>query len=206
MNRALVKRSLGTVPPGLVSLFNDPPLVGDEKREDYDNLFWAVVASIKPNDEVVWLLTRECTDLWWEIRRERKLKSQIIKLAQLEWTAKVLSPASPAVLGMPYMPPTMEKIAELWSADAETLQSMDAELVEAGFDASYIMTLAFKKIDLQIDAIDRRIATYEVRRRAIMREIEKYSEGSARRLAANANVIEGQFTEAREGGGEEGDV
>jgi hypothetical protein len=41
---------------------------------------------------------------------------------------------------------------------------------------------------------------------AIMREIEKYSEASAHRLAATADVIEGQFTEAREEGGEEGDV
>src|SRR5256885_9977894 len=31
-----VKGFVGTVPPGLVSLFNDPPLVGDEKREDYE--------------------------------------------------------------------------------------------------------------------------------------------------------------------------
>jgi hypothetical protein len=103
------------------------------------------------------------------------------------------------------MSTTTEKIAELWSADAETLQSIDREIAEMGFDASYIMTLAFKKIDLQIEAIDRRIATYEVGRMAVMREIEKYSEASARRLAANADVIEGQFTEAREEGGEEGD-
>jgi hypothetical protein len=51
----------------------------------------------------------------------------------------------------------------------------------------------------RIDAIDRRIASYEVRRIAALRMIEHYSELLARRLGTvSSEVIEGQFTEAAE--------
>ena len=37
--RSLVKKSSVKIPPELAFLFNDPPLIGDEKREDYENFF-----------------------------------------------------------------------------------------------------------------------------------------------------------------------
>jgi hypothetical protein len=50
-----------------------------------------------------------------------------------------------------------------------------------------------------IDALDRRIAAYEIRWIAALRGVEQYSEKLARRLeAASADIIEGVFTEAAE--------
>ena len=48
----------------------------------------------------------------------------------------------------------------------------------------------------QIEAIDRRIASYESRRAGIFKTLDQYNEASARRLAATTEVIEGEFTEA----------
>jgi hypothetical protein len=194
MDRALVKGTRGTVPPGLASLFNDPPLVGDEKRKDYENLFSAVAAAIKPNDAIVWLLARDLANLFWEIRRENNFKKLIVKLAESEVICRLHTPSS----GLLDLPPTREQIAEMWAADAEFRRLVQNNLAERGYDASYIMTEALKQAAPQIDAIDRRLGTYEQRRRSIMRDIEQYSEASARRLAASADVIEGQFTEAAE--------
>jgi len=201
MDRALVKRSVDTAPPGLKSLFKDPPLIGDEKREDYENLCSAIVAAIKPSDAVAWLLARDLADLSWELRRERNLKLQIIKLAQLRVINGFLSPPpEPFYLELPGLPPPPDRVPELWTADAETRQSIDNELAKKGFEASYIMTLALNRVAREIEAIDRRIGTYEMRRMAVLKMIEQYSEASARRLAASADVIEGQFTEAAEQG------
>jgi hypothetical protein len=55
MNRALVKLSKVKPPAGLAQLFDDPPLVGNEKREDYDSFFAAVVAAVNPGDAIGWL-------------------------------------------------------------------------------------------------------------------------------------------------------
>jgi hypothetical protein len=61
--------------------------------------------------------------------------------------------------------------------------------------------LALNRASPQIESIDRRIGTYELRRMMALKTIEQYSEASARRrLAASTDVIEGEFTEAAEEG------
>jgi hypothetical protein len=84
MNRALVKLSKVKPPAGLAQLFDDPPPVGNEKREDYDNFFSAVATAVNPGDAIAWLFTRDVSDLSWEIRRERSLKLQVIKSAETD--------------------------------------------------------------------------------------------------------------------------
>jgi hypothetical protein len=194
----LAKRAARQIPPELEALFGDPPLIRGEKREDYEKLFSLIATAINPKDSLVWLLAREFTNLSWEIQRERKLKVSIIKFEELKSIAKLLSPARPSVLGMPQPPPTMDKIAKLWSADAETLQVIDNKLAKEGFDASFVMMKALQEIDSQIEAIDRRIENFEWSRMAVLKSISQYSEASARRLAASTEVIEGEYTEAAE--------
>ena len=194
----LVKRAARQVPAELEALFGDPPLIRGEKREDYEKLFSLIATAINPKDSLVWLLAREFTNLSWEIQRERKLKVSIIKFEELKSIAKLLSPARPSVPGTSQPPPTMDKIAKLWSADAETLQGIDNKLAKEGFDASYVMMKALQEIDSQIEAIDRRIENFEWSRMAVLKSIGQYSEASARRLAASTEVIEGEYTEAAE--------
>ena len=123
-----VEKPISKVPPRLAFLFNDPLLVGDEKREDYENLLSAIMDAIKPRDDIGWLFVGEVANLWWEIRREQKLKGEIIKLAKLKWICKLLSPARPTFLEMPHLPVTTDKLAELWSAAAETMQGIYEQL------------------------------------------------------------------------------
>jgi hypothetical protein len=54
MNRALVKLSKVKPPAGLAQLFDDPTLVGNEKREDYNSFFAAVAAAVNPGDAIGW--------------------------------------------------------------------------------------------------------------------------------------------------------
>lgn len=200
MNRALVKGSMGNLPPELVSLFNHPPLVGDEKREDYDNLCRAIVAAINPSDTIAWLLARDFSDLSWEILRERRLKSQIIMFAQSDVVSSLLSQPQSSV-GLPYKAPgagKADKVAKKWAGDPEARIRINKRLAQKGYDPSYILTVALNRAAHHIDAIDRRIANYELRRAATLKAIEHYSEASARRLAASTDVTEGEFTEVVE--------
>jgi chorismate mutase len=51
----------------------------------------------------------------------------------------------------------------------------------------------------QIDAIDRRIASYQSRRMEVLKMIASYSESLARRLKAiPSEIIEAEFSEAAE--------
>jgi hypothetical protein len=74
MNSVPVKLSKIKPPAGLAKLFADPPLVGNESREDYEDVFAAIATAAKPADAIAWLYVRDITDLSWEIRRERMLK------------------------------------------------------------------------------------------------------------------------------------
>lgn len=198
MDRALVKGSAVALPPSLAFLLKDPPLVGEEKREDYENLFWAIAAALKPSDEIVWLLALDFTDLMWESQRERKFRTELIKLAELEVVSKLLAPKkpSPLPLDMKIVAGKTDKVAKQWAGGAEARQSVIRKLAKYGYDAQDILTLALKRIALQIEAIDRRKGGLEFRRLAILKAKEQYSEASARKVVVAADVIEGEYTEA----------
>jgi hypothetical protein len=204
MNRSLVKLSKVKPPAGLAQLFDDPPLVGNEKREDYDKFFSAIATAVNPGDAIAWLFTRDVSDLSWEIRRERSLKLQVIKSAETDIVGGLLMPPRPftgELLTIFEVDPNDEKMAneaKQWASDPKARRRIDKTLAEKGYDASYILTAALNKAAEHIDAIDRRIASYELRRMAALRAIEHYSETLARRLEAASDVIEGQFTEAAE--------
>lgn len=198
MDNALVENPLSKVPPGLAFLFNDPPLVGEEKREDYESLFLAIVAALKPRDEIVWLLAHDFTDLMWESLRERKFKLELIRLAELEVVSKLLSPieVSPLPSDMKIVAGKTDKTARQWAGNTEARQRVIKKLAEKGYDAQDVLTLALNRVALQIEATERRNGTFELRRLAILKAKEQYSEAKARRAAAAADVIEGEYTEA----------
>jgi hypothetical protein len=204
MARAVVKLSKVKPPAGLVQLFGDPPLVGSEKREDYDNFFSTVAAAVNPADAIAWLFTRDISDLSWEIRRERKHKLQVIRSAEIDTVKGLLMPprslTDQPIIGFE-SDPISEKAAneaEQWACDPKARREINKELMEKGYDASRILEGALNRAAEHIDAIDRRIASYELRRMAALRAAEHHSEMLARRLDAASNVVEGQFTEAAE--------
>jgi hypothetical protein len=195
MGSALVKKFTGKVPPGLETLFKDPPLVGDEKREDYESLFSAFVATVMPSDAIVWVYVRDITDLTWEIQRSKNLRTRVIKSAYCFVVSRLLSTSQSFSLALPSpssVSTKKDKEAKQWADDPEARQRIDKELAQKGYDASYISTAASIRAANLIEAIDRRIAIDEVRRAMALRTMGQYSEASARRLAASVDVIEGE--------------
>src|SRR5260370_24031678 len=84
MSRSLVTAKLIKPPKELEQFLDDPPLVGTERREDYENFFSVIAMAVKPVDAIDWLLLIDVAYLSWEIRRERRIKAEIIKLRQKE--------------------------------------------------------------------------------------------------------------------------
>lgn len=62
-----------------------------------------------------------------------------------------------------------------------------------------MLAWAYMRGAAQIDAVDRRIASYEVRRTIALREIERRDEKLAQKLAqASSEIIDAEFSEAAE--------
>ena len=87
----------------------------------------------------------------------------------------------------------------MWASDPEARKRIDLQLKDRGHDCDSVLAEAYLRGARDIDAIDKRIALYEVRRNAILREIALRSERKAERLdKASSDVVEAEFTEAAE--------
>jgi hypothetical protein len=75
---------------------------------------------------------------------------------------------------------------------------INATLAERGYPASEVLTMAYLKGAAQIDAVDRRIASYEVRRLVALPEIERRNQKLSRRLEeTSSEIIDAEFSESR---------
>jgi hypothetical protein len=181
---------LVTPPIELAKFFTDPPLVGIEDPEYFYRFFSAIAAAIRPPDAIAWLFTWDVVCLSWEIRRERAVKADIIKSAQLRAAARFLG--------------RIEDIGEKYDLNEDLEQGYKevrrftsehfAKLADNGYGPADILAEAYIIGAADIDAIDRRIASYEARRMAVMRAIEAYNEKFARKLdAASEDIVEAEF-------------
>jgi hypothetical protein len=202
VNRSLVTTKHIRPPKELKTLFDNLPLVGRERPEDYEAFFSAIARAETPSDAIDWILLKDLVDLAWEIRRERRIKMEFIKINQTEVICDLLKSTFDKAdrLGS-----AVNRIfnagteAHLWASDAEMRKSIDLKLAEKGHDPDSVLARAYLRGAREIDAIDKRIAFYELRRNAVLKEIGLRSERKAQKLnKASSEVIEGEFSEAAE--------
>jgi hypothetical protein len=193
--------SLAAPPNELRDLFADPPLAGNEKREDFDKFFSAIAAAVKPIDAIAWLYTWDFVCLSWEIRRERSAKVGIIKSAQIDFLSKLLKSGNLVSLSGVVASQISKRAsgsfeARQWVKSPASMPEITELLADTGYGPSDLLAAAYILGADNIDAIDRRIASYEARRMAVMREVEGYNEKFARKLdAASGDIVEAEFND-----------
>jgi hypothetical protein len=202
VTRSLTTTKHITPPKELEALFDNVPLVGNERREDYNAFFSAIARAEPPSDAIDWILLKDFVDLAWEIRREQRIKVEIVKINQTEIICDLLKSTFDKAdkLGS-----AQNRIffarpkAQLWASDADSRKTIDLQLKEKGHDPDSVLAQAYLRGARDIDAIDKRIALYELRRNAILKEIGLRSERKAQKLAkASSDIIDAEFTEATE--------
>jgi hypothetical protein len=201
MARSLVKSLPINCPENLVEFLGDPPLVGDETLESYSSFFAAIVTGLNPANSIDWLYTRDVVDLSWQIRRERAILAGVVKSFQTEIVRELLkatADAPDALNAAVYRIFTAADDAQRWASNQAARKEIDARLTAKGHQPSSVLARAYMRGASHIDAIDRRIASYEARRVGIVREIERRNEKLARDLTAASNVIDAVFSEAAE--------
>jgi hypothetical protein len=196
MSQALVAATPIKLPRELLWFFDDPPLVGNETSEQYEIVFAATANAVEPRDVIAWLFVKDIVDLAWETRRERIVKTQIIKNWQKEIVGEL---SNDSFLGNSPLFNNAAAKANSWENDANARQVIDQELRKKGHSPFSILAMAYERGANQIDAIDKRIASYELRRILIIREANIHCERLARRLdKLRVDAIDGEFAEAAE--------
>jgi hypothetical protein len=189
MSRALVPAKLIKPPKELEKFLDDPPLVGTERREDYENFFSVIAMAVKPVDAIAWLMVVDVAYLSWEIRRERRIKAEIIKLRQKE----AQFPSELAITRADF------KLSQIAAKDPSAFKKKDWKPEPKEEVSMSMLARGYILGDYDIDVIDKRTASYEYRRNATIREMDLRSERMARLLeTASSDVIDGEFTEAAE--------
>jgi hypothetical protein len=199
--RALVKSSAINAPKEIQRFLEDPPLVGGETLKDYNAFFAAIAASLKPTDAIDWLFTKDVVDLSWYIRRERSIIADMVKLAQKQVVLALLKATADASRAENELYRIFDAADEAnrWANDPAGREEIDARLAEKGHPPSTTLAQAYINAAPQIDAVDKRLAGYETRRIAVLREVERRNEKFARDLdKASSDIIDGEFSAAAE--------
>ena len=189
MSRALVPAKLIKPPKELEQFLDDPPLVGTERREDYENFFSMIAMAVKPVDAIAWLMVIDVAYLSWEIRRERRIKAEIIKLRRRE----AQSSSDMAMMRADF------KLSQIAAKDPSAFKKKDWKPEPKEEHSMSMLARGYILGDYDIDVIDKRIASYEYRRNTALREMYLRSEKMAQLLEkASSDVIDGEFAEAAE--------
>ena len=181
-----------TIPPEIQSLLDKHPVITGEDAETYDNLLAHVALEVKPTGIIEWLWVKDVVDLAWEVRRLRRLKVNLLRVARREALATILMPL---LDGGSLLSDSYHTSRQLASAciegQAAARKRVDALLQKNRLGVDAVMAQALsQKLD-DIERIDRMMATAESRRDKTIREIETRRDSLARRLRqASQEVID----------------
>ena len=159
------------LPPAILALFGKPPLLVSEDADIYEALLSRIAIAVRPRDAFEWMLLKDYADLAWEIFRLRRAKAGVINLAHHRALTSVL-----LQLGWRY------ELAAKWHTDPEVKTSIRTGLEQHGLDEAVITAEAVAQCCDQLGTFDRMIASTELRRNAMLGEIEHRRAGLAGRL------------------------
>ena len=154
-------------PAAPLALLGPPPLFEAEDTAAYDELLVRISGTVKPADifEEIWV--RDIVDLVWEAFRLRRLKANLMTTVAHKGLRQILEPLMDWA--------DARDLTETWAArECAAIKRVDKLLASAGLtmDAVMAQTLSISLDD--IERIDRMIATAEVRRNAILREVDRH--------------------------------
>jgi hypothetical protein len=202
MSKSLVKALPLKPPKELIPFLEDVSLLGDEKAAEYTNILCAIVVAAKPADAIDWLYVQSIANLTWDIKREQAIKAGIVALFQKETILDLLKTTCDepnAVTTHTYRIFEAEREANQWATDSSVRKKINTTLSARGYSPPEVLARAYTKGVAEIDAVDRRIASYEARRIVALREIERRHEKLARDLEhASSEIIDAEFSEAAE--------
>jgi hypothetical protein len=161
------------IPIRIRPLFTDLPILTSEDPNIFFALLFECIKSVDPRDYFEWVWVRDISLLNWEIRRLHGFKWQIIEVGRIE----VMLSSKPAN----------------WDpGENATDEVIDPWLKSNVVSAGVLLEDKFRFDTYQ--ALDRMIASAELRRDKIIRELECHREHVARHpVKPSAAIIDGRF-------------
>jgi hypothetical protein len=161
------------------ALFGTPPLLEGENEKAYDQFLVQISATVQPADILEEIWVRNYLDLFWEETRLRRLKTSLMTSSAYKGLEELLRP----LIGSRSDPLSFRHLVDGWAAhDASAIERADEILTSANMTMNDVMAQTLSVVLNDIERIDRMIAVSEVRRSAILREIDRHREALGQRL------------------------
>jgi len=164
-----------TVVQQILDLFGPPPLLSTERREHFEQILTHFVTAIAPSCAIVQMWVYNIAVLVWEIMRLRRYKAMVIE-KQMPWAFHQIAreffgddgESDPGFSTDKYYrdPEQRQILADALAAYNLTIDVVDAEAFRSG----------------PIEKIESMLASLQVRRDAIIREIGAYRDSLARQV------------------------
>ncbi len=191
-----VTKPAPTIPAEISTLLGEPPLLISEDPSAYDALLATFAATVRPEDCIEWIYVKDCVDLNWEIRRIRQAKAGIIDVTRKEALRSILE----SILEEDDLEFSKGRISEAdlkadeWYTCPDIKEGLVALLARYGLDEKAITAQAFALRSRELEKLEHMLASAELRRSSMLREIGSYRDGLSWRLRSGIEIVDEEFS------------
>jgi hypothetical protein len=184
--------------PTRVVFFGPPPLLEGEDAAAYDALLAEVSGAVNPSDIIEEIWARDVVDITWEILRWRRLKANVLTTAMIVGLEQSLVRPLKLELHLEqtirFKPNPAKDLAHAWAAnDPSAIKRVDELLTSVGATMETVQARALVWTLNNVERIDRLTKDAEMRRNAVLREIDRRRDHKtfAQALRAKVRDVEG---------------
>ncbi len=188
--RNLVPQAVLHIPDDILAIFGDPPLLSNEDPKLYSDLLCRIAQAVDPKHMIEWIWIKDFVDITWEIQRLRHFRTMII---EEERNSRIS-----AVKNWTYRPSPFEGVLGPEFEEKKPKRIQKKRSI-TGLKTKWGALTAFQATLETYDRIERLLASAELRRNALLRDIRYYREGLAHLLQEVSNdVIDGECSVSAE--------
>jgi hypothetical protein len=174
------------MPAFITKLLANPPLLADEHREEFRELFEIICADEDPQSFQEWVIVGDIACEVWELLRLRSLKVRVLHVNLLDSFVQERAVGSATQMNFPRpKPPWLTEFRRdligLIAGDAAAKQRLEKRLASEGFSLDSIVAASFaRKIATQLSA-DKLVEAAYRRRNALHADLGRLRAHARRR-------------------------
>jgi len=181
---------------GPLGFWKQPPLQLIESLEEYDELRDAIKNDLSPKGIIERIYVEDLTYLLWEIRRLRRLKSDIMAQGLLESLSFMFPKLSLSQSQVEQLESELEEIKKShegalsdYVIQSEFMKKTTQLWEKAGLSLGKMETYGLRFYLTELGTVDRMMSSLEERRDNVLRQIARYRDDLVREMRYRSDQI-----------------
>jgi hypothetical protein len=163
----------------------ETPLLSTESRAEFESFSSDFLQDLQPRDAIEKMYAKDVIEQTWEIIRLRTVHADIIKIEQRAALYGLLR------FYLKFPGPKAEKLSKSFFASKTAREQVLRELLRHGLTETVTTSAAYRKAAVDLDNVDRRMASLEGRRHKALKRLSNHRKG----LGAKAQEMSDRLIE-----------